>query len=400
MGADTMLIGIVGKPNVGKSTFFSAATMAPAEIANYPFTTIEPNKGVGYVRSPCPCKELGVKCTPHNSACVEGTRMIPIDLIDVAGLVPDAWEGKGLGNKFLDDLRQADALINVIDVSGSTDIEGNSAPLGSHDPVEDVTFLKTEIDRWMTEIIKNGLSKIARQAKMQGTKPEAVLADRLGGLKVTEGQIKDAVRLTGLPDDPTLWDDETLMRLCARIRELSRPMLISMNKSDIAPPENVKKVLEFEPNSVPTMAETELALKKAAAAGMVEYVPGNRSFVLRDGAKVNDAQKKALDYMNEKMTHFEGTGVQKCLEHAAFALLDLITVYPVEDEGKYTDHFGRVLPDAFLLPRGSTAKDLAYRVHTDLGDKFIRAVNAKTKRTVGADYLLQDGDVIRIVANR
>ena len=395
-----MLIGIVGKPNVGKSTFFSAATMAPAEIANYPFTTIEPNKGVGYVRSPCPCKELGVKCTPHNSACVEGTRMIPIDLIDVAGLVPDAWEGKGLGNKFLDDLRQADALINVIDVSGSTDIEGNSAPLGSHDPVEDVTFLKTEIDRWMTEIIKNGLSKIARQAKMQGTKPEAVLADRLGGLKVTEGQIKDAVRLTGLPDDPTLWDDETLMRLCARIRELSRPMLISMNKSDIAPPENVKKVLEFEPNSVPTMAETELALKKAAAAGMVEYVPGNRSFVLRDGAKVNDAQKKALDYMNEKMTHFEGTGVQKCLEHAAFALLDLITVYPVEDEGKYTDHFGRVLPDAFLLPRGSTAKDLAYRVHTDLGDKFIRAVNAKTKRTVGADYLLQDGDVIRIVANR
>ncbi len=400
MGTDTMLIGIVGKPNVGKSTFFSAATMAPAEIANYPFTTIEPNKGVGYVRSPCPCKELGVKCTPHNSACVEGTRMIPIDLIDVAGLVPDAWGGKGLGNKFLDDLRQADALINVIDVSGSTDIEGNSVPLGSHDPVEDVTFLKTEIDRWMTEIIKNGLSKIARQAKMQGTKPEAVLADRLGGLKVTEGQIKDAVRLTGLPDDPALWDDETLMRLCARIRELSRPMLISMNKSDIAPPENVKKVLEFEPNSVPTMAETELALKKAATAGMVEYVPGNRSFKLKDGAKVNDAQKKALDYMNEKMTHFEGTGVQKCLEHAAFALLDLITVYPVEDEGKYTDHFGRVLPDAFLLPRGSTAKDLAYRVHTDLGDKFIRAVNAKTKRTVGADYLLQDGDVIRIVANR
>ena len=328
---------------------------------------------------------------PHNSACVEGTRMIPIDLIDVAGLVPDAWEGKGLGNKFLDDLRQADVLINVIDVSGSTDIEGNSVPLGSHDPVEDVTFLKTEIDRWMTEIIKNGLSKIARQAKMQGTKPEAVLADRLAGLKVTEGQIKDAVRLTGLPDDPALWDDEILMRLCAGIRELSRPMLVSMNKSDIAPTDNVKRILEFEPNSVPTMAETELALKKAAAAGMVEYVPGNRSFKLRDGAKVNDAQKKALDYMNEKMTHFEGTGVQKCLEHAAFVLLDLITVYPVEDEGKYTDHFGRVLPDAFLLPRGSTAKDLAYRVHTDLGDKFIRAVNAKTKRTVGADYVLQDG---------
>ncbi|MGI5964716.1 MAG: redox-regulated ATPase YchF [Candidatus Methanomethylophilaceae archaeon] len=394
-----MLIGIVGKPNVGKSTFFSAATMASAEVANYPFTTIEPNKGVGYVRSPCPCKELGVKCTPHNSACADGIRMIPVDIIDVAGLVPDAWEGKGLGNKFLDDLRQADALINVIDASGSTDIEGNSVPLGSHDPSEDIEFLKTEIDRWMTEIIKNGLSRIARQAKMQGTKPEEVLADRLAGLKVTEGQIKDAVRLTGLPDDPNLWDDDILMKLCARIRELSRPMMISMNKADIAPPENIKKISECEPNSVPTMAETELALKKAAAAGMIEYVPGNPSFE-RKGAETNEAQKKALDYMSEKMALFEGTGVQKCLETAAFGLLDLIAVYPVEDEGKYTDHFGRVLPDAFLLPRGSTAKDLAYRVHTDLGDKFIRAVNAKTKRTVGADYVLQDGDVIRIVANR
>lgn len=395
-----MLIGIVGKPNVGKSTFFSAATMAPVEIANYPFTTIEPNKGVGHVRSPCPCKELGVTCTPHNSACINGTRMIPVDLLDVAGLVPDAWDGKGLGNRFLDDLRQADALINVIDVSGSTDIEGNVLEPGSHDPIEDITFLQKEIDRWMLEIIKNGFGKIARQAKMQGTKPEVILTERLAGLKVSEGHIKDAVRTVGLPDDPLLWDDNILLSLCARIRENSRPVMVAMNKADIASDSNIKKVREFAENSTPTMAETELALRKAATANMIEYVPGDSSFKIKEGAKFNDAQKKALGYMNEKLAHFGGTGVQTCLEEAAFKMLDLITVYPVEDENKYTDHFGRVLPDAFLLPRGSTAKDMAYRVHSDLGDKFIRAVNAKTKRTVGADYVLQDGDILRIVANR
>ncbi len=395
-----MQIGIVGKPNVGKSTFFGAATMAPVEIANYPFTTIEPNKGVAYVRTACPCRELGVTCTPHNSLCVNGTRMVPVELLDVAGLVPDAWEGKGLGNKFLDDLRQADALINVIDVSGSTDLEGNPGEPGSHDPTEDIMFLRREIECWMREIIKNGFSKMACQAKMQGSKPETVLAERLQGLKVTEAQIKDALKAVPLPDDPTKWDDEILLRLCGEIRRYSKPMIAAMNKADIAPEGNIERVKAVNDMCVVTMAETELALKKASAAGLVDYTPGDPSFSIREGAHVSDGQKKALDYMAEKMERYGGTGVQKCLEDAAFKMLDLITVYPVEDENKYTDHFGRVLPDAFLIPRGSTARDLAYRVHTELGEKFIRAVNARTKRTVGADYELQDGDVIRIVANK
>lgn len=395
-----MQIGIVGKPNVGKSTFFGAATMAPVEIANYPFTTIAANKGVGYVRSKCPCKELGVQCTPHNSGCVDGVRMIPVELLDVAGLVPDAWQGKGLGNQFLDDLRQADALINVIDVSGSTNNEGVPGKPGEHDPREDVEFLRREIEMWIRDILNNGFNKMARTAKMTGAKPEVILHERLAGLNITEVQIKTALKDVNPPEDPTKWDDNVMLALAKKIREYGKPMIVAMNKADIAPEGNVELVKGISDMSIVTMAETELALKKANDAKIVEYVPGDKSFKIREGVKLNEAQKNALDYMAKNMEKYGGTGVQACLEKAAFEMLDLITVYPVEDENKYTDHFGRVLPDAYLLPRGSTARDLAYKVHTELGEKFIRAVNAKTKRTVGADYVLLDGDVIRIVANR
>ncbi len=394
----SMQIGIVGKPNVGKSTFFGAATMAPVEIANYPFTTIAANKGVGYVRAKCPCKELGVKCTPHNSGCVDGTRMIPVELLDVAGLVPDAWQGKGLGNQFLDDLRQADALINVIDVSGSTNIEGVPGKPGEHDPREDIEFLRREIDLWIREILKDGFNKMARAAKMTGAKPETLIYDRLAGLKITEAQVKRALLDVNPPDDPTKWDDDIMLQIAQKVREYGKPMIVAMNKADIAPEGNIELVQSINKMNVITMAETELALKKAEK--VVNYTPGDATFTIKENVTLNDAQKKALDYMKANMEKYGGTGVQTCLEKAAFDMLDLITVYPVEDENKFTDHFGRVLPDAYLLPRGSTARDLAYKVHTDLGDKFIRAVNAKTKRTVGADYVLLDGDVIRIVANK
>jgi ribosome-binding ATPase YchF (GTP1/OBG family) len=326
--------------------------------------------------------------------------MAPVELLDVAGLVPGAWEGKGLGNKFLDDLRQADAFVNVVDASGSTDPEGNSGNIGQFDPLEDVTFLRREIETWMREIVKNGLSKIARQAKIVGGKPETILHERLAGLNVTEGQIKEAIRRVDLPADPTLWDDDILLALCKEIRLLSKPMIIAMNKADIASEENLDRVRSSGDPAVPTLAETELALKKAATAGLVEYTAGDASFRIKETAALNDGQKKALGYMAEKLSHFGGTGVQQCLEDAVFRMLDRIAVYPVEDETKYTDHFGRVLPDCILMPRGSTARDMAYKVHTELGEKFIRAVNAKTKRTVGAEYVLQEGDVIRIVADR
>ena len=288
----------------------------------------------------------------------------------------------------------------MIDVSGSTNIEGIPGKPGENDPREDIEFLRREIDLWIREILKDGFGKMARTAKMTGAKPESLIYERLAGLKITEAQVKKALLEVNPPADPTKWDDEMMLKIAMKVREYGKPMIVAMNKADIAPEGNVELVQSINNMNVVTMAETELALKKAAEKGVVDYVPGDKSFTVKEGVKLNEPQKKALDYMKENMDKYGGTGVQVCLEKAAFEMLDLITVYPVEDENKYTDHFGRVLPDAYLLPRGSTARDLAYKVHTELGEKFIRAVNAKTKRTVGADYVLLDGDVIRIVANK
>ncbi len=395
-----MDVGIVGKPNVGKSTFFSASTMAPAEIANYPFTTVEANVGVGHVRGKCPHVEFKVQCNPNNAPCENGTRLIPVELIDVAGLVPDAWQGKGLGNKFLDDLRQASALIHIVDASGSTLADGTPCDVGAHDPLEDVKFLESEIDHWFFSLINKDWVKISRQMSMQGTKIERVLHEKFTGLAITEIQITAALRKAGIDSPPVKWSDDELLNLCAEIRRSGKPMLIAANKCDQAPPGNLEKLMALPVKVIPTSAEYELALRKAAKAGLLDYLPGDSSFKLKEPGKLNEAQKKALGKISQFLETHGSTGVQRCLETAIYEMLGLIPVYPVEDENKLTNKEGLVLPDAHLMPNGSNARELAYRVHTDLGDNFIRAIDARTKRIVGHDYVLKKDDVITIIARR
>jgi len=396
-----MQIGIVGKPNVGKSTFFCAATLATAEIAAYPFTTIKANVGVAHIRAKCPHEEFHTQCIPRNAPCENGTRMVPVEMLDVAGLVPDAWRGRGLGNQFLDDLRQASALIHVVDASGSTDIEGNAVPAGSHDPTEDIEFLEREISQWIKGILDKGFDKIARQAHLQGMKIERAIYERLTGLGVSEAQVIAALREASVPENPMNWSDEDFLCIANCVRRYSKPMIIALNKSDLADEGALKRLMGHKGYlTVPTCAESELALKRATKAKLVDYIPGSDSFKVPDPSKLNPNQLKALDKISSILAKCHGTGVQTCLETAAYQLLGLIVVYPVEDEMRLTDHEGRVLPDAFLVKKGTTARELAYKVHTDLGENFIRAVNVRTHRTVGHDYVLSNDDVITIVARK
>ncbi|HEC81510.1 MAG TPA: redox-regulated ATPase YchF, partial [Thermoplasmatales archaeon] len=349
-----MQVGIVGKPNVGKSTFFTAATESQAEIANYPFTTIDANRGVMFVRAKCPCKEFNVTCNPHNSQCMDGIRLIPVEAIDVAGLVPDAHKGKGLGNKFLDDLRQADAFIHVVDVSGSTDEEGNICSIGSHDPCIDVEFLEKEICYWFMGIIKKDWDRMARQCEVEGRKIEKMLAEKLTGLKIKEEHIHHALTELSLPlDKPSSWSDNDLLNLAFALRKVGKPMIIALNKCDLVSKDKVDDIVEKLKRkgyvAIPTSAEAELALKRAVKHGLIEYIQGASGFKIKDANELEKDQKKALSYIEDHVLKpYSSTGIQLCVEKVVYDMLNLIVVYPVEDEHHLTDKQGRVLPDAYL----------------------------------------------------
>ncbi|VVB97940.1 Ribosome-binding ATPase YchF [uncultured archaeon] len=378
-------IGVVGKPNAGKSTFFSALTMADAKIAPFPFTTIEPNRGVAYVRKECPHTIKGKQCEPRDSSCVNGTRFIPIQVTDVAGIVPDAHLGKGLGLQFLDDIRQADALVQVIDASGRSDLEGNACE--GCDPSAEVDFLEKEITHWIQGIIERNWAKVKGR-------PLSALYDVFASMKLTPAQAEAAAKRLGLPETLN-WDEGQKLSFAEEVRKL-KPIFIAANKADSAKPETLKMLSEkFAGRVAFCSAAYELALRKAAKAGAVEYVPGASSFSVRNA---NEEQQKALAKISDYLKASGGTGVQDALEKVVNNTLGLIAVYPVEDENKWSDRKGTVLPNVFLMRKNSTPVDLAAHVHTDLAKNFISAVDAKRHLRIGKDYILNDGDIIKIIS--
>lgn len=395
-----MIIGLLGKANVGKSTFFNAATASSVPSGNFPFTTINPNIGIAYLRINCVCKELGVIDTPINSRCINGIRFIPVKLIDVAGLVPGAHSGRGLGNKFLDDARQADVLIHVIDISGSTDEEGRPVELGTQNPLFDIEFVENEFDRWILSLISKDWEKLVRESENQKQKIDTIISKRLSGLSINEQVIRNCINDLDLAKKPIEWSENNLLSLCNLIRSKSKPIVIAANKADLSSSStNLLKLKSLNRPFFACISEAELLLTKASQKGIIYYLPGDSEFSINSSKVISNAQKEALNTVSTILKEFGSTGIQQVLNYASFDILKKIVVYPVEDEFKFSDKNGNILPDAKIVSNTTTAKELANMIHNELGKGFIYAIDAKTKQRIGADHILHNNDIIKIVSS-
>ncbi len=399
----TFLIGIVGKPSAGKSTFLNAACLTNAKVSELPFTTIEPNKGVAYVKTKCVCKELKLNDNPKNSYCVDGNRFIPVNVLDVAGLVPDAHKGKGLGNIFLNDLIKADVLIHIVDISGSLDKTGKRIKMGENDPYEDVLFLENEINFWFKQILeREDWTKFVKSYARERKKFIEELYKRLSGIKINRNQIILALKNSNLDGtDPSVWSDDDLLNFSMKLREISKPILILANKIDkeTGMGNYIKLKNKTEREVLPCSALAEYFLRKYHQEKKIEYLPGTDEFSIKNEQNLSQKELEMLKNIHEKILKpLKETGIQNALNFAVFNILNQICVYPISDINKFTDNNDNILPDAFLVKQGTLLRNFVRdKIHTDLADHFIFGIDARTKKRLGENYELKHNDIIKIV---
>ncbi len=389
-----MLVGVLGRPNVGKSTFFKAATLVNVLIANYPFATIKPNRGIAYIKIRDLAADFGKVSNPREGYVKEGWRFVPFELMDVAGLVEGASQGKGLGNEFLNDLSTADAFIHVVDMSGESDSEGK--PAETHDPSKDIRIIEQELDLWYLSILKKVWATFARTVEMQKKKFEEAVAKQFSGLKVTQEDVRHVLLKSSLnPEHPTSWSDAQLAQFAQLLRKTTKPMIIAANKVDRPLGfQNYEKIkASFECTVIPCFADGELSLRQADKAGLISYIPGGSSFEVK--GVLSEKQRGALDQIEVIMREFGSTGIQAVLNAVVFDILKYVAIYPAG--AKLSDSKGNVLPDCFLMPPGTTALDFAYRLHSDIGRDFVKAIDIKTRQAVGKDHVLKSGDGLEIL---
>ncbi len=383
-----MIVGLVGKPSAGKSTFFASSTMATVEINSRPFTTIKPNIGTAYVRVKDLGEELGVKSNPRTGFVEKGIRFVPIKLVDVAGLIPGAHEGKGLGNQFLNDLSYAYALIHVVDISGSTNEQGEFVGYGEHDVEKDILFLEEELNKWYLSIMERNFDKMIRLSRGKRESKE-ILMEIFSAFRVDENLGEETIKKFGEIEE---WKDKE--EVAKFLREKTKPILIAANKIDLPHGEENFKELSKKYEMIPTSAESELALRRAKKAGLIDYTPGDEDFEIK--GELREEQKKALERIRGIMKKWKGTGVQQSLDYAVFNLLEYKAVYPAG--AKLKDKDGNVLPDCFLLEKNSTVYDFAMKIHSDIAKNLLYAIDIRTKKRLGKDYVLKHLDGVELVS--
>ncbi|MFL6308446.1 MAG: redox-regulated ATPase YchF [Nitrososphaera sp.] len=399
-----MKIGLIGKTNTGKTTFFNSATLMSAEVSNYPFTTKKPTMGNAHAITHCVHKEFNLTDNPKNSGCVDGWRFIPVELVDLPGLIKGAWEGKGLGNQFLTIAAQSDALLHIVDASGSIDASGKIAEPGTGDPVADVADIEEELVMWYLKLLEANRDKISR-AIGSGVNTVAGITEVFRGIGVKEDHVKLALAQNNLTD--TSFDNYGIQQskdFCWSLREISKPTLIVANKVDLpTATENFKRLREEYRDIIiiPASADAELTLRRAESKGIIRYIPGDERFEINDQTKLNDKQKWALNFIRKDILgEYMRTGVQFAINVAVFKLLKMNAVYPVADIQKFSDKHGNVLPDVYLMRSGSTIEDLAKEIHTELAKGVLYALDGRDGIRLPVNYQLKDRDVLSIVSAR
>jgi ribosome-binding ATPase len=398
-------IGLIGKTNTGKTTFFNSATLMSAEISNYPFTTKQPVLGNAHAITHCVHKEFNLKDNPKNSGCIDGWRLIPVELVDLPGLIKGAWEGKGLGNQFLTIAAQSDALLHIVDASGSIDASGKIAEPGTGDPVADVADIEEELVMWYLKLLEANRDKISRAIGSGASNTVTAITEVFRGIGVREDHVKLALAQNNLND--TAFDNFGIQEskdFCWSLRDISKPTLIVANKVDLpTATENFKRLREEYRDViiVPASADAELTLRRAEGRGIIRYIPGDERFEINDQTKLNDKQKWALNFIRKDILgEYMRTGVQFAINVAVFKLLKMNAVYPVADIQKFSDKHGNVLPDVYLMRSGSTVEDLAKEIHSELAKGVIYALDGRDGIRLPVNYQLKDRDVLSVVSAR
>jgi len=395
-------IGLIGKTNTGKTTFFNSATLSSAEISTYPFTTKKAETATAYAVTVCVHPEFNVTDNPNNSKCSDGWRYIPIDLIDLPGLIKDAWKGKGLGNQFLSIAAQSDALLHIVDVSGSVDSSGKISEIGTGDPISDYADIEEELIMWYHKILEGNRDKISKLISSGNDKIES-LTELYRGIGVKKDHIKDTLKTLGLEDKNfDDFDVQDTKKFATHLRRISKPTLIVANKIDIeGADETFDRIRERYSDSivVPASADSELSLRRAEQKGLIKYSPGSEQFEIIKPEDLNDKQKNALEFIKKGiMGEYMRTGVQFAINIAVFKLLKMNSIYPVANEEKLSDKKGRVLPDLILMKDGATVNDLANEIHSDLQKGLLYAKDLRYKLRLPLDYQLRDRDVISLIS--